>query len=206
VKAFGRDPRGTLAKAQAELRARLGDLAQRQAREVLLRKTLAGKDVERNRVLDMRQRGHISIDELEERLARISGEGMALRAELDELRNAQTIAEEQERQIAAAAAMLRSVADNMEVIEREGDAEAMRSIVERFVAGIVVHTETYGSGPRPRKRATVEVSYTFGEREKAAVVSSGTTSDITCPTTVVTRLVLGGPLQPLSARLPTTAG
>jgi site-specific DNA recombinase len=179
IKDFAADPQQTLALAQAELRRRLGTVADRARREAELRKALAAKDGDRKRARDMARRGLSTLDELQEDLDTITAESAQIRAELDGMRNERELAEDQERTVASAAAMLSQVQANVDEITRTNDVERKRKIVERLVSKIVVTSEVTGQGKagRLRKKATVDVFFTFGERSHAPVVTNDTASD-----------------------------
>jgi site-specific DNA recombinase len=179
IKDFAADPQQTLALAQAELRRRLGSVAERAQRETALRKSLAAKDGERQRAREMARRGLSTLEELQEDLDTITNETAAIRAELDSMRNERELAEDQERAITNAATMLLQVQGNVEEISASNDVERKRAIVERLVSKIVVTTEVTGAGKagRLRKKATVDVYFYFGERTTAAIATSDSASD-----------------------------
>lgn len=193
IKDFAADPQKTLALAQAELRRRLGTVADQQKREFELRRKLAGKDGERKQAREQQRRGLITMDELQEDLETIATETADIRAELDAMRNARDLAEDQERALTNAATMLRQVQEHVDDISREDDVERKRKIVERLVARIVVTTEvvgTFAKDNRLRKKALVDVYFYFGERAQSIV----TTSDIATDNNVLMllhRLVVG---------------
>src|SRR5262245_2626081 len=192
IKDFAADPQGTLALAQAELRRRLGTVADRAKREAELRKALAGKDGERKRARDMARRGLSTLEELQEDLDTITAETAQIRTELDGMRNERELAEDQERAITNAATMLRHVQENVAEISQSNDVERKRKIVERLVAKIVVTTEVTGKGRagRLQKKATVDVHFYFGERTTAALATNDSTSN-NSGVTLLARLVVG---------------
>jgi len=193
IKDFAADPQQTLALAQAELRRRLGTVAERAKRESELRRALASKDAERKRAREMARRGQSTLDELQEDLDAIAAESATLRAELDSMRNERELAEEQERAVSTAATLLRQIQDNVDEISRTNDLERKRQIVERLVAKIVVTTEVVGINKdgRRRKRATVDVYFYFGQRSSSAVVvTNGSASDNNA-LTLLCRLAVG---------------
>lgn len=193
IKDFAADPQRTLALAQAELRRRLGSVAERAKRESELRKTLAAKDGERHRAREMARRGLSTLEELQEDLDTITAETASLRAELDAMRNERELADDHERAVTNAATMLAQVQEHVEEITRTNDVEQKRKIVERLVAKIVVTTEvigTFGKAGRLRKKATVDVYFYFGQRTSAAVDTSGTATDNNA-LTLLHRLVVG---------------
>jgi len=179
IKDFAADPQRTLADAQAELRRRLGTVAARARREGELRRALATKEQERKVAREQNRRGLITFAELEEDLETITTEAASLRAELDSMRNERELAEDQERSLTGAAAMLRQVQEHVDEISRTNDVEQKRQIVARLVSKIVVTTEIVGTNKdgRLRKRATVDIDFYFGDRASTIVVTSGITSD-----------------------------
>lgn|SRR5215471_6490280 len=193
IKDFAADPQQTLGMAQAELRRRLGTVAERARHEAELRRALAAKEGERRVAREQNRRGLITFAELQEDLEVITAEAAALRAQLDSMRNERELAEEQERALTSAATMLRQVQESVDEISRTNDVERKRQVITRLVARIVVTTEIVGANRdgRRRKHATIDVDFYFGERSSTAIVATnGTTSDNNA-ITLLYRLLVG---------------
>ena len=185
---FARRPGETLAEIQAQLRGRLQDAAAGEAERANLRRGLADKERERERVLDSYRVGRTTAAETDRDLAKITTEAAELRRGLEALDARRDVAEAMEAHLTEAGAVLRELqarADDLEALETGGDVgrwEEQRRMAARLVAVLEVTTRGTGRG----SEAEVAALFTFGGRASlgAVRVPDGTTArrTVLCPT------------------------
>jgi site-specific DNA recombinase len=161
------NPGPALADAQVELRRRLADASMHEPRQRELLRQIAGKDQERENVMTLFRRGRATLDETERQLDAITDETAALRRELESMTDQANLAQTYEAQVAGAAALLSTLREELEQIERTNDIARKRKVIEHLVSGIEVHTVDHG---RPKK-AKVILRYVFGEPRTADAAS-----------------------------------
>jgi site-specific DNA recombinase len=157
VKRIVRDSDPYLEQLQGQLRARLGQTADTEARRRTLLGQIAGKDEEKARVMVLFRRGRIGLEEAEKQLEEVAGETAALRQMLDALRSQAELVEASEAYLTRVSTLLAQLRGELEVIEQEGDIERKRWAIEALIGDIVVHTEGEGR----HKTAQLEL-YLFG--------------------------------------------
>jgi chromosome segregation ATPase len=170
-------------------------VAEQGKREADLRRQLAGKDLERKEARQQQRRHLITMDELEDDLETIERESNDLRAQLESMRTQRELAEDQERALTDAAAMLREVQGHVTEISETNDVERKRRIAERLVSKIVVSTEVTGfdgKTKRQRKKATVDVYFYFGKRSTSAALATSGSASGNNALMLLARLVVGG--------------
>lgn len=170
VRALIEHPDEYIADAQRELRARLADAGQHEAERRSLSRELAGKEQERERVLDLFRRGRITADECDRDLDKVTAEAREIRALLDGMRARAEMATASEAYLADVGAALAQYRDELDEIERTNDRPKMRRLIEVFAPGIVIETELLGIAKvRERKRARLRLTLAF--QSKAEVVA-----------------------------------
>jgi site-specific DNA recombinase len=159
-KRFVLDPGAALAEAQRQLAERLaastGLLDERDQVEV----ALAEKERERERVLTLYRRGRLTLAEVEAQLEAMAREADVLRARAAAIDAQTDLARAGRMRFAEAAAVLADLRASVEDIERTGDADAKRTIVETLVKEIRVET----IAAEGQRCARVRVTYWFGDR------------------------------------------
>lgn len=166
IRAFVFDPGEAIGEAQAELRKRMGQSAGVEAQRQAILGQIAAKDKERDRVLTLYRKGHITLDEVDEQMATIGREAAQLRAMAEAIKAQDEITQALEAQLSETTAMLGQLRENFEEIERTNDFARKRQIVELLVRGITVHTEETEGGKR---RARVAVRFAFGKPRSIVV-------------------------------------
>ncbi len=158
------NPGEYLEAARARLRDRLSEVAQLAERRRVLLEQLAGKDNEKERILLLFRRGHITLAEAEQQLAAIAQETARLRELLEFLKAQEELARAYEAHLTDAAVLLGRLRSELAAIEREDNFEAKRRVVELLIAGITIETEGTGRN----KRARITIRYAFQEPESVA--------------------------------------
>ncbi|SRR5579883_311543 len=166
--AFIRDPGAAIAEAQAELRARQAQAADRGAERARLTRALADKDAERERTMTLFRKNLITLAEAEVQLAAMAREQAETQALLAALDSETQLTAAAQAQLADATAMLGRLRDRLEEVERTDDWATKRAVVELLVRQVTV--ETTGTGRE--RRAVGRARYAFGP-EVAAVAGSG---------------------------------
>jgi hypothetical protein len=119
---------------------------------------LAAKDGERERVVGLYRKGHITCAEAESELDRTAAEAKELRVLLAGLDAQAALVVATEVQVLEVDALLGSLRDEIALIEETDDWTRKRQIVELLVRQITVWTTGTGRG----KSAELLVSYHFG--------------------------------------------
>jgi len=170
VRDFIDHPEEYIADAQRELRARLADSGQDDFRRKALARELAGKEQERERVLDLFRRGRITTAECDRDLDKVAAETREIRELLDTLRIRAEMAAASEAYLSDVGAALVQMRENVEEIERTNDRAAMRRLIELLAPDMVLQTDTVEAVKvRQRKRMSLRLRLAF--RSETAVVS-----------------------------------
>jgi site-specific DNA recombinase len=157
--AFISDPGDTLAKAQAQLRERLGEAARGVVEQQRLQRALADLEGDKDRVLVLYRKGRIPLADAEHQLDAIQSEASELRRELDGIRAQAELASAVEARVAEATIMLGRLRARLDDIQRTNDLAGKRSIIEALVSRVVVTTVGQGR----HKQAHLTLSYVFGD-------------------------------------------
>ncbi len=176
IRAFVDDPGPHLEDARKQLRARLAATVNADERRQTLRKQIAEKDAEREQIMVLFRRKRISLTDVERQMAEIEQEAATLQREFEAIRVQEEIAQTYEAHLTDAATLLAQLRGRVEEVEREGNSEIRRQIIERLVAGVSIHTE----GDGYRKSAVATIRYTFRSPSSATVSTSATTSADNC--------------------------
>jgi hypothetical protein len=169
VRAFVDHPEEYIAEAQQQLRARLEDVSRGDAERKRLVRELAGKEQERERVLDLFRRGRITAAECDRDLDKVAAETRELREMLDMLRTRAEMAAASEAYFSDVGAILARMRGRVEEIERTNDRAAMREQIELLAPGLAIETECLGVAKvRERKRPHLRLTLAF--RSDIAVV------------------------------------
>ena len=144
-----------------------------EAEQRALNAQLAGKDQERERVLDLFRRGRITAGECDRDLDKVAEEARDIREQLDGLRARLRMADAQEAYLADVGALMSTSAARLREIEENDDRAAMREHVELLVPSIVVMTEVVGQRANGQRltRTSLKLRLAFG-REVEAVSTS----------------------------------
>ncbi len=172
-KEFIHTPGPALADAQAALRQRLEESTSHEERMRSLMQQISDKDTEREHVMTLFRRGRATLEEAERQLDQITAERSQLRAMLDGLTEQSHLARAYEEQITSAAALLSTLRDEVEEIDRTNDVARKRQVIERLVLGVDVRTLHHG---RP-KQAEVIVRYAFGQPLQTTTENSSSFDD-----------------------------
>jgi site-specific DNA recombinase len=169
VRTFVNDPGDHIAEAQRQLRERLASAGESEDQRKRLSRDLAGKELERERVLGMFRRGRITSDEAERELDAIAAEAAQIRDLMDSLRVRVEMAAAQEVYLSDVGAALARMRGRVEEIEHTNDRAAMREQIELLVRQIVLQTDVLGLA-KVRQRKRVGVRLTLAYRSEDAVV------------------------------------
>jgi site-specific DNA recombinase len=170
VRAFVDDPGPYIEQAQRDLRARLADASEDDERRRALARDLAGKEQERERILDLFRRGRITAAECDRDLDKVAAEAREIREMLDALRARAEMAAASEAYLSDVGSALGKMQDRVEEIERTNDTAAMRELIELLVPHIVLQTEML-SGGKVRQRKQASLRLTLAYRSESTVVS-----------------------------------
>lgn len=172
VREFVRNPGPYIEDAQRELRDRLVDVSKTDDRRKELTRDLAGKEQERERVLDLFRRGRINAAECDRDLDKVAAETREIRELLDALRTRAEMAAASEAYLSDVGASLALLRDKMDEIERANDRAAMRDQIALLAPGIVIHTEVLGMGKvKKRTQATLKLTLAFGQTSAALPIT-----------------------------------
>lgn len=141
-----------------------------------LKRSLATKTEERDRVIGLFRRKRIRGDELDRQLDQLDAEEASIKAELAEL-------ERQGESVRATAEQLRSASEFLEELRANLDKpltwEFKRKCVETIVKGIRV--DTVPADGKSKKHAVVTVSYRFGQpHDITSAINHTDSSQVTC--------------------------
>jgi site-specific DNA recombinase len=169
VKAFVADPSSYIEAAQAQHRAWSADAARIEADQRAYTAELAGKERERERVLDLFRRGRITSAECDRDLDKVAAEARQIREQLDGIRARLEMVAAQEAYLADVGVLMATTAQAIDEIERTNDRAAMRGLIEDLVPAITIMTEVVGIRPNGRSitRASLKLRLAFGH-ERAA--------------------------------------
>ena len=156
-RAFILNPGDALARAQAQLRERMTRTTGLEEQRRAIARQLADKEGERERIMTLYRRNRIRIEEAEQQLDDVARETSELQGMIQTLRSEEELARASEAHLASAAAMLATLRDQLEEVERTNDRETMRRIVEHLVTRIGVRTVGKGR----EKTAWMRIIYTF---------------------------------------------
>lgn len=165
VKQFVATPDDYLSAARTDARSSLEASAGNEKRRKALTADLAGKESERQRVLELYRRGKIDSSECDRELDTIAAETRALREQIDGLRVRADMAAAEEAYLTDVGTLLAIARDEVADIERTNDRAGMRRLIEGFVPEIVIVTELLGKTETGRKRtkAAVRLRLAFGQ-------------------------------------------
>jgi site-specific DNA recombinase len=169
VKAFVADPSSYIEAAQAQHRAWMADAGRIEAEQRALAAQLAGKDQERERVLDLFRRGRITASECDRDLDKVAAEAREIREQLDGLRARLEMGAAQEAYLADVGALMATSAARIREIEENDDRAAMREHIELLVPSIVVMTELVGHRANGQRltRTSLKLRLAFGREGEA---------------------------------------
>lgn len=103
------------------------------------------------------RRGRATLEDAELQLEAIERETADLRTTLSAMQAQYDLSQAYEAQYRNARTLLTQLQNRLEEIEREGDTQTKRQVIELLVAGI--HVETAGKGRN--KKAEITVTYPF---------------------------------------------
>jgi site-specific DNA recombinase len=175
VRKFADHPDEYIAAAQRQLRERLADVSRADEERKRLARELAGKEQERERVLDLFRRGRITSAECDRDLDKVAAETRELREMLDALRTRAEMAAASEAYLSDVGVALAQMRDRMDEIDATNDRAAMREQIELLVPRIVLHTEIVGATAKGRtiKRVTARLTLAFqSEPEVVSITNS----------------------------------
>lgn len=177
VREYVEHPEEYIATAQRELRAQLADAGQNDAERRTLSRELAGKEQERERVLDLFRRGRITVAECDRDLDKIAVEAREIRTLVDAMRTRAEMATASEAYLSDVGAALAQMRGRLAEIEASQDRAEMRAVIELIVTRLVLHTELLGVvNVRMRKRVELEIGLAFQE-ERSIVSLTATPGD-----------------------------
>jgi len=171
VRGFVDHPDEHIAEAQRQLRERLADAGRIEEERRGLTRDLAGKEQERERVLDLFRRGRITTAECDRDLDKVNEETRKIRELLDAIRTRAEMTAASEAYLSDVGAALARMQGKMDEIERTNDRAAMREQIELLAPRIVVRTEILGTRPSGRAIKRASALVTLAYRSKPAVVS-----------------------------------
>lgn len=171
VRAFVGHPDEHIAEAQRQLRERLADAGRSEDEQRRLTRELAGKEQERERVLDLFRRGRITTAECDRDLDKVAGEARQIREMLDSLRARAEMTAASEAYLSDVGAALARMQGRMDEIERTNDRAAMRQQIELLAPRILVDTEIVGATPTGRQIKKTTARVTLAYRSDPVVVS-----------------------------------
>jgi hypothetical protein len=160
------NPGDAIERALRELLERRATRAGDDERRPDLLRQIARKTTEREAIMALFRRGTVTLTEAEGQLHALAQETAVLRGDLDALEAELALGAFYEEEITSAAVLLSTFAEDLEEIERTGNLERKRQIVERFDSQITVRTTDYRARP---KTAEIEVRYRIGERRTSAL-------------------------------------
>ena len=164
VRRFIDNPGEAVKRAQLQLRERLAGASKGDERRKRLAAELAGKETERERVLNLFRRGRVTLEEAERELDAIGREAAELRGLIDSLRVQAEMATASEAYLVDVGAMLARIGGRVEEIEATNDRAAMRELIELLVPQIVLRTEPVGQKRvRQQKRVRLELTLAFSQ-------------------------------------------
>jgi site-specific DNA recombinase len=170
VRAFVDHPEEHIAEAQRQLRQRLADVTRAEDERKRLARDLAGKEQERERVLDLFRRGRITSAECDRDLDKVAAEARDLREMLDALRTRAEMAAASEAYLSDVSVALGQMRGRMDEIEATDDRAAMREQIELLAPRIVIRTEIMGCRPSGRAIKRSSALVTLAYRSEVAVV------------------------------------
>jgi site-specific DNA recombinase len=156
-RSFILDPGQALAEAQAQLGERRAETERVRADISVIRRQLAAKEGERERVMTLYRRDAISLEEAEGQLAQLAREADQLRAMIEAAQSEEQLTAAWQDHLTSAAAMLGALRDRLEEVERTNDRDVMQRVVEQLVTRIAVESEGEGR----KKTACLKISYAF---------------------------------------------
>lgn len=124
-----------------------------------LERTLGAKDAARERIMTLYRREVVSLDEAEAQLGAVAAEAEGVRSLLEALKAQEDLAQATEMQLAQAGALLQQLRGRADEIERTGDIEMKRQIIDLLVRGIRVDT----TGAGRNKEAALTIEYAFAD-------------------------------------------
>ena len=170
VRAFIKDPGPYIEQAQQQLRQQMTDASVNDAERKRLTRDLAGKEQERERVLDLFRRGRITAAECDRDLDKVASEAREIRAMLDAIRARADMVAASESYLADIGVTLAQIHGNLDAIEAANDWQKKRELIEKFVRRMVVQTEIIGVTPGGRRQKEVRVDLTMAY-DRVRVVS-----------------------------------
>lgn len=181
VTRFVAEPDDYLAAARGSARAALADGAGSERQRKALTGDLAGKEAERQRVLELYRRGKIDSAECDRELDKVAAEARLLREQIDGLRAQSEMASAEEAYLSDVGSLLAIAREEVAEIERTGDRVGMRKLIEGFVPEITIETTLLGAtaGGRKRTRASVRLRLAFGAPATRRLADDGVMSSTT---------------------------
>jgi len=132
-----RDPERIIRNHQVTHRKLQAETPGLDAEASALRASQAEAERTKQRVLDLYELGRLSIEEIDERLARVEATLADIQGRLGAIRARQAVADATERQIISAVRLIREMGTDLEQIEAEHDLEKMH----RLIAAVYVRIE-----------------------------------------------------------------
>jgi len=154
VENFLRKPSVVIRQLQERLVAERSDSRRQQERLGRLENTLAGKAVERNRILGLFRKGRISEADLERQMDEIDSEETGLRAQIEELSSGIRGVANVSAQIQSTQALLEKLRG---LLDQGLSWEIKRQLIEALVGGIRIDTQEEGG----KRCASIVVTYRF---------------------------------------------
>jgi site-specific DNA recombinase len=154
IQGFVENPGVVLDLLRDRIRSEVDSLPAEEARKNELLQAIAGKEREKDRVIDAYRLGSIELEELDTYVQRTRSELETLKTELEQVMSRQAEAGVKVGRLDGADSLLRELHDRM---QEPMSPETKQRIIAALVTGISV--ETIGSGRR--KEATLNVAYAF---------------------------------------------
>jgi site-specific DNA recombinase len=170
VRTFIKNPGPYIEQAQQQLRQQMTDVSVNEAERKRLMRDLAGKEQERERVLDLFRRGRITTAECDRDLDKVASEARDNREMLDAIRARADMVAASESYLADVGATLVQIHGNLDAIEAANDWQKKRELIEAFVRRMVVQTEIVGVTPGGRRLKEARVDLTMAY-DRVRVVS-----------------------------------